>query len=173
MKKNQKKQIMAVGINSRHLRKLIIRPTLIEFNLWSEVAENLIMGTGAQETHLGHFLKQNLNGVDGTGRALGIYQMEPQTHMDIWLNFITYKKELARKMCSTFSYNGIHPAATDMIFNLKYATIMCRLHYLRVKTPLPDANNLPELAYYWKKHYNTEKGKGTVAEFISNYEKYV
>ena len=35
---------------------------------------------------------------------------------------------------------------------------------------LPDADNVAELAHYWKLYYNTPEGKGTVEEFIKNYE---
>lgn len=162
-----------MGINSKHLRQFIIRSTLIEFDLHSESAENLLMGTAAQETLLGTFLRQNLKGLDGKGAALGIFGMESKTHMDIWLNFITYKKELAKKINNTFSYHGLHPPATDIVFNLKYAALMCRLHYLRFPEALPDSNDISGLANYWKKYYNTSEGKGTIAEFINNYKKYV
>lgn len=164
---------MTVGINSKHLRELIIRPTLEEFELWSEAAENLLMGTAAQESHLGYYLKQNLNGDDGNGVALGLFQMEPKTHMDIWLNYLTYKKPLCKAILAKFTCNGVHPPADEMVCNLKYATIMCRIHYLRVKEPIPDANNISALASYWKTYYNTLQGKGTISEFIYNYEKYV
>lgn len=162
-----------MGICIAHLKELVIRPTLLDFELWSESAENLLLGTAAQESQMGYFLKQNLQGQDGKGKALGIYQMEPPTHMDLWLNFLTYKKGLIRKIGSMFAYRGIHPPATEMIHNIKYATIMCRLHYLRVKDPLPDSQDILGLAKYWKKSYNTSQGKGTEEEFIENYNRYI
>lgn len=60
-----------------------------------------------------------------------------------------------------------------MVYNLRFAAAMCRAHYSRVKEPLPDANDLFELGRYWKKYYNTEKGAGTVDEFVSNYLRYI
>ena len=55
--------------------------------------------------------------------------------------------------------------------NLYYAVAMCRIHYYRVSEALP--NDLEGMARYWKKYYNTELGKGTVEEFIHNYEQAV
>ena len=74
-----------MAINTKHLRLYIIRPTLQKINLWSEAAENLLLGTAAQESLLGTYLKQN-----GNGPALGIYQMEPNTHKDIWIHYLNY-----------------------------------------------------------------------------------
>ncbi len=55
---------------------------------------------------------------------------------------------------------------------LPYATAMCRIHYLRVKEPLPDIHPVT-MGSYWKKYYNTELGKGTVEEFVENWNKYI
>jgi hypothetical protein len=43
---------------------------------------------------------------------------------------------------------------------------------LRVPTPLPDATDVPALAAYWKKHYNTHLGSGTVVKAIKKYERF-
>ena len=49
---------------------------------------------------------------------------------------------------------------------------MIRLHYYRVPQPLPDADLL-QVAAYWKRHYNTTLGKGTINQFMRNYRTYV
>jgi hypothetical protein len=43
---------------------------------------------------------------------------------------------------------------------------MCRIHYLRVPEVLPAANDWPGFAAYWKNHYNTWLGAGTVDGFL-------
>jgi hypothetical protein len=48
---------------------------------------------------------------------------------------------------------------------------MARLHYRRVSEPFPST--IKGLAYYWKDHYNTAKGKGTVEDFLKKWDKYV
>ncbi len=154
-------------IDATQLRELIIRPTLKGLDLWSEEAEDLLMGTAAQESHMGTYIKQLSD-----GPALGIYQMEPATYKDIWENYLKYRGELVDdifELCGNLPVN-------DLIGNLYYATVMTRVHYLRVPEPLPSKDSITyteDLAHYWKNFYNTSLGKGTEKEFIDNYRKYV
>ena len=63
------------------------------------------------------------------------------------------------------------PYYTDeILYNLRYATAMARIHYLRVKESLPNTNDVAGLAKYWKLYYNTPLGRGTEEEFIKNYK---
>ena len=64
---------------------------------------------------------------------------------------------------------GFHDLATD----LAYACAMARIHYLRKPEPLPAHDDIEGLARYWKEHYNTFLGKGTVEEFVHNYRRLV
>lgn len=148
-----------------HLKEYIIIPTLDYMGLNSASAVNLLLGTAAQESHLGKYLHQ-IN-----GPALGIYQMEPDTHKDIHNNFLVYKSDLNKKIL-----NLSFPAFSmkkNLIGNLYYATAMARIHYYRVPEKLPKADDIEGLANYWKRYYNTTIGKGTIKEFIKNFEKYV
>lgn len=154
-------------IDVDQLRELIIRPTLKGLNLWSGEAEDLLLGTVAQESLMGTYIKQ----LDD-GPALGIYQMEPATYRDIWENYLKYREELVDDILEVC---GNLPVS-DLIGNLYYATAMARIHYLRVPEALPIKDSLTyieDLAHYWKKFYNTGLGKGTEKEFIENYKKYV
>lgn len=152
-------------MKKEHLRDEIIIPTLKHLNMYSESAVNLLLGTAAQESHLGYFLKQI------KGPALGIYQIEPATLHDIYSNWLTYKKEISGKLTEL----GVIKlsAESNLIGNLYYATAMARIHYYRVPEALPDADDIECLARYWKQHYNTPQGRGTEEEFIHNYKKYV
>ena len=47
-----------------------------------------------------------------------------------------------------------------------YSGLACRLYLARIKPPIPA--DLPSQAKYWKKHYNTVAGKGTVQKFIDD-----
>ena len=55
----------------------------------------------------------------------------------------------------------------------RYAAAVCRVLYFRAPDPLPDAGDLDGLAKYWKRFFNTRDGAGTVAEFVSDYRRYV
>ena len=145
------------------MRKLVT-DTLEELQLTSPDALELILGTSAQESHLGVYRRQL-----GNGPALGICQMEPNTFNDIVNNFLAYKKDLAQRILSISSLESFD--VKELENNDKFAICMCRVHYYRVREAIP--NNLEGWAYYWKKYYNTPLGKGKEEEFIANYNKYV
>lgn len=145
-----------------HLRELVIRPALEALHLYSEAAEELVLGTALQESGL-RYLKQL-----GDGPALGLWQMEPRTHDDIWLNFLSYEPGLAgrvRSLCAT-------PISEALAGNLWYAAGMCRVHYFRVAEALPAAGDISAQAGYWKRWYNTPRGAGTVEEYLAKWNKW-
>ena len=150
-------------MDKKQLRELIVE-TLKEIDLYSEDAVNLMMGTAAQESRLGEFIRQLFG-----GPALGIFQMEPNTFRDICKNYLVYKKDLWDKIINICNSPFVSP---DMlVWNLKLAICMTRVHYLRVPEKLP--NSIEGYANYYKKYYNTYLGKATTEEFIHNYKKYV
>jgi len=150
-------------MDKNQLRELI-EETLKEINLYSEDAVNLLMGTAAQESHLGVYIRQL-----GCGVAQGIFQMEAATLEDIKQNYLSYRPELSEIILKACNSMSITP--DSLRWNLKLATCMARVHYLRVDEPLPD--DLQGYAEYWKKYYNSYLGKGSTSEFIHNYKTYV
>ena len=150
-------------INLKQLKNYIIVPTLKQIDCYSEDAVNLLLGTTLQESYGGQFLRQV------QGPACGIYQMEPATAQDIIDNYLKHRKSLLNKVFQFYNYyNSLEDNLTG---NLFFATAMCRVHYLRVKEKLPSC--VTGYATYWKKYYNTSKGKGTAMEFIDKYNKYL
>lgn len=152
-----------------HLRLLIIRPVLEEMGLWSPVAENLLLGTAAQESSLGFSLRQI-----GGGPALGIYQIEPSTHDDLWKNWLAYRDKwsdfllrFSSRQHWRVSRGTVH--SDELIGNLFYATAVARLLYFRQPDPLPDSSDPELLGKYYKKIFNTIHGAATVEEFVKNY----
>lgn len=144
--------------------KSLIASVLKELNLHSDNAVNLLMGTAAQESHLGRYRKQL-----GGGPALGIFQMEPATFDDIVKNYLRYKPELAARIERVARISRFK--AEDLENNDLLATCMARVHYLRVREAIPS--DLEGWARYWKRYYNTLLGKGTEEEFIANYKRFV
>ena len=145
------------------LRELITE-VLLELDLYSANACELLMLTAAQESHLGHYLKQV-----GNGPAKGIFQMEPSTERDIWKHFLEYKPDLKRRVIALMGEANWHDL--QLTGNLLYQIAMARLHYYRRPEALPDRENIVAMAQYWKAHYNTHLGKGTIAEAIKNYKR--
>ena len=154
-----------MSFDAKQFKSVIIQPTLQKLGMDSYSAINLLAGTCAQESHFGKYIKQ-IN-----GPALGVYQMEPSTHNDIVNNYIRYKENIKRLLFDQFGYKVLEPE--KLIYDLQYATIFSRLHYRRVRESLPVATNLPGLARYWKKYYNTHLGAGTEEEFIRNYNRFL
>ncbi|NDY73966.1 hypothetical protein DO021_19550 [Desulfobacter hydrogenophilus] len=144
--------------------KDLISQTLKSMELYSESAVNLLLGTAAQESGFGTYIRQI------RGPARGVFQCEPATELDIWDNYLRYKLELADRILRVTGVK--HPSATHLETHLDYQIALCRVHYLRVKASLPAADDIPGLAAYWKRHYNTALGAGTVDQFIDNYRKY-
>lgn len=139
----------------RNKLKTLIESVLKEYNLYSESAVNLILGTCAQESLFGQYRRQI------KGPAISIYQIEPATFN--WL-----KDKYRRKYPKLDKISFI-----DLEFDDRAATIFCRLRYLADKHPLPAANNLHGLAQTYKRVYNTFLGKATIDDFIQNYRRFV
>lgn len=151
-------------ISSDHLTKHVVVPALTDYGLHSTSAVELLLGTAAVESWLGTYLAQV------GGPALGIYQMEPTTHDDIWGNFLAYRNGLRLALELEF---GKAPTADRLVYDLRYATLMARIHYLRVRMPLPGAGDTDGQAAYWKQHYNTPEGAGSVAKYKAAYRSLV
>ncbi|MBC8432102.1 MAG: hypothetical protein H8D96_09290 [Desulfobacterales bacterium] len=146
--------------------KDLIEKVLNLLGMHSDAAVNLLLGTAAQESHLGTYIKQI-----GSGPALGVFQMEPDTEKDIWNNYIYFRPEIENLVAEIA--HVAEPNSLHLHGNLVYQIVMARIHYRRKSNPFPSANDELGLAAYWKNHYNTPKGKGTVEEFVHNYRKYV
>lgn len=154
-------------MDPKQFKDLVIRPVLVQLGLHSAAAENLLLGTATQESRLTYL--QQL----GSGPALGVFQMEPATHDDIWENFLKYKPELARKVRQLASVKSIRGDGSvnpfEMVGNHFYAAAMARIHYYRKPESLPLHDDVQGMGEYWKRHYNTYLGKGSADEFVSHY----
>ena len=152
----------------------IIGPVLQQLGLdqyRAQAATELLLGTALQESEL--IYRRQVGG----GPALGLFQMEPNTHDDIWANFLQYHPVLAKVLeqlaDSPLVEGGSvpRPSATLVENNDAYAAGMCRVHYLRAgqivgQTPLPEAGDIEAMGAYWKRFYNTSYGAGDAAEFV-------
>jgi hypothetical protein len=180
-------------INHKQFRQFVIQPALKAIDLYSENAEELLIMTCAQETQGASFLKQI------SGPALGPYGCEPPTYKDVCMSKLyhpvvrvaihagspdgyTYVptgeirlSDLGEKVNNEmgWDYEDQIPDILNLTTNLAYATMICRIHYLRVVDPIPDKNDLKGLFNYYKKYYNTYKGKATEEEVMDNYHAFL
>jgi len=153
-------------INVNQYKNYILRPVLEYFDWYSEESEKLLLGTAATESQFGYYIHQV------KGPALGLFQMEPKTHEDIWKNYLSYRPKLVSDILECCDFQG-GVDAEEMMSNLKYATIMARLHYLRVREKIPVSGDILQLGMYYKKYYNTKNGKGSPVKFQMDYIKFI
>lgn len=137
----------------------MIRPALLDLRLHSPAAERLLLGTALTESGLSALAQ------DGVGPALGVYQIEPATHQDVWRNYLAFRPALAWRV-GRFAGKAPRRQA-QLITNLSYATVVARLIYRRRPEPLPGPGDLGGLAAYWKAHFNTTAGRGGVEDFMA------
>lgn len=141
----------------------MVRETLQDVGLWHLAIENLLVGTALQESNL-FYLEQF------KGPAIGFYQIEPETYE--WLREKIKNHALCRTILNKCNLASIPEGASCLAWHLKYATIVARFRYLVVPEEIPHASDIEGLGRYWKAHYNTNQGVGTVKQFIENYKKY-
>lgn len=153
--------------------RTFIKETLTEFerlsglrNIASDDAVELLMLTAAQESHLGRYLWQV-----GNGPALGVFQVESNTHEDIFMNYLRFKPPVIDAVCH-FKAEQLS-SKDNMKGNLAYQVVIARLVYYRVPKRLPKKEDVDGMADYWKNFYNTHLGKGEPEEAIENYTRLV
>lgn len=160
-------------MNNEHFRIHIVRPTLKLMDgyikgMWSEAAENLLVGTAIMESDLAYLKQKN-------GPALGVYQIEPFTHKDITERYIEeskFRDEFGNMFDNMVGWP--YPDEFDinqLIFDLRYATMIARIKYWMSVEPLPSANDIHALGHYWNKNYNANPDVGTAEQFESKYRK--
>ncbi len=146
-----------MSFDKNQFRSLIVKVlTSVDSALCSDAAINLLMGTVAQESKFGEYIRQI------RGPALGVFQMEPDTFD--WLRdkySIKYPAVLQGRMVE------------ELEWDLFLSILTARLRYRVVPEALPSSSNVLALALYWKQHYNTPIGAGTVEQFEKNYARYV
>lgn len=152
--------------NVSQLRELIIKPTLLDLISYTDDAMELLVFTCAVESDGGTYLKQI------KGPAVGIYQMEPDTYNDLWHNYIFNKPYLISILTSNFNIPSM-PSYGHMIYDLRFATAMARIFYKRIEEEIPSCKDVNAIWDYYKKYYNTPKGKATKDESISKYKRFI
>lgn len=147
-----------MSMNIEQLRTYVIKDSLKSVNLWNKEGEILLLATALAESDLGTYVHQ-IN-----GPALGIYQMEPATFTWLWSEYLMNDRyvHIRDDIIDACNFNN-EPTCFDMITNLGFASMMCRVRYLPAPEPLPAPEDFDGIADYWKKYYNTGEGKGDSA----------
>lgn len=157
-------------LNVEHFRTNVVQPALTVLGGWNAAmdtpaAQNLLVGTALQESALTYL--HQLSG----GPGLGLMQVEPATHDDVWTNYLDFRADLSQ-IVKTLAAGGMGSAA-QLPWNLGYSVAIARLVYWRAPAALPGADDIEALGQFWKTYYNTEAGAGTAEQWVENYKKYV
>jgi len=147
------------GLDLDQLRVTLIRPCLTDCGLWSQSAENLILGIGLVETNWS-YIKQIGN---VTGGGLGCLQMQKLTHDDL-VGYICSHKERATAILK--SCNMEEWTSDALIYNLRYMVLMTRMFFYRMPEPLPAPNDAEGFCELHKSAYNSRLGKTDVSKSI-------
>jgi|TARA_R110000824_G_scaffold261868_2_gene450599 hypothetical protein len=150
-------------MDEKQIKNLIVR-ILEKIDMHSKEAEDLVYRTGKVESGY-RYIRQI------RGPARGLFQCEPWVAVDICKNYLSYRSDLMKKVAKATEVKLSHftqPTEQNWAFiletNLAAQIAMCRLHYRRIPTKLP--NTVKEQAVYWKKYYNSSAGRGTVEDFL-------
>lgn len=153
-----------LGMNSQQLYDCIIKPThkYMGGNYESRNANFLSLCTAAIESNCGYYIKQV------GGPALGIWQMEPATCKDIWMNCDFIKTDMGE--CAVTELLTSDAVIDDdlnasLVTAPMYACAMARLKYSMDVAPLPDSENIRAVYDYYKRIYNTPAGASTYEKF--------
>jgi len=155
----------------------LIKEVCVALDKYSPEAVQLLLGTAAAESSL--IYRTQIGG----GPARGLWQMESRTAIDIFGNYIYYRKILYNKLLSIWLdlssdvvsdisnevmiWIGENGMAHHLQSDDAFACAMARVHYLRVPARIPTT--LDGQAKYWLRFYNAG-GKGSVDHYLSQWE---
>ena len=155
-------------MNAQQLHDYIIKPTLqyMGSNYYSKESAFLLLCTAAIESNCGEYIKQ-IN-----GPALGVWQMEPATHDDIWKNCDALSKSLFIERINKLGLGCFYheDEDCDLFLSAAYACAMARLKYSMDPHSLPKLTGVGQVDSrnfydYYKRVYNTELGASTFAKW--------
>jgi hypothetical protein len=154
-----------VAIYMRHLRDLVVRPTLKALDPqipYSQNAECLVMETIAHESGLGTYLSQY-----PYGPARGVAQIEESTFS--WLKDLTSTRyqSIGTKLFQLFG----EPEHDQLSARMDLSVAFCRFRYFIVKEPIPDT--LEGRASYWARYYLTTNDSQKIKNYIDDARRYL
>lgn len=137
--------------------RFYIRQSLVAHGLpCNDSAVELLLMIAAHESGLFKYVQQ-IN-----GPALGIFQMEPETHDEVQRYMVRCKPRFENIKLSS---------PERLIFDVRYAVAMARIFFMRFPEALPMPNDIKGLAKYAKRYWNTTIGKATPEDYERAYLK--
>lgn len=136
----------------------------------SKDAVSLVWATGLVESNY-KYIRQI------SGPARGFFQIEPKTASSAIKHYFRFRKQISVRSALVSNTPDSLWGSTDdkrwdavLESNIVAGIIHCRIKYWRAPAKMPDS--LESYASYWKRYYNTIKGKGEADGFMRKVEKY-
>lgn len=157
-----------------HFDTEVVVPTLavlgrVDARLDSVTARQLLVGTAVHESaHFDAPLQY------GGGPARSYFQIEPFTFRsllqhEIQADWVAALDQLVpQAVLAAAPGDGLARLEGHLIWNDWLACAVARLKYWTAPEALPQPNDWPAIARYWKRWYNTADGKGTREKFLAD-----
>ena len=157
-------------IKPNHLLTEVIDPVLsvlgkVNYKLMAGPTTQLMLGTAAQESDLGFYLRQW-----PSGPARGLWQMEEATVRDIVDRYLQRQENAVLRHAVLSFWSGNYDIAEEISWNMALACALARVRYWMVPIPIPE--DLEDQARYWDIHYNANE-EDEVEEYIASYNEFV
>ena len=129
--------------------------SLLDWGLHSDKAVELLAMICAHESLGGKHRRQI-----GGGPALGIFQIEPIAHDDVWRRSRSIRRNAARY--------GVTQDINQLVESDRYSVFVARHILMLDPEPLPQT---PQAMAEWcKRRWNTEAGKATVEKYLNDWQ---
>ena len=125
--------------------KLVIAHTLQTLGDYSRAAAKLLELTTSLQAE--HFAAKPQSG-------LGLYRIEPSTHLQIWDGYLAFKPDLASTVRGLASQKAfLQNPHLELASNQGYASAIAWMIYQRSELTLPDAEDQQGLTACWAKYF--------------------
>ena len=124
-------------------------------------AVELLLETAAAETGMGSVRDRT------TGAGMGLTQFDQLPFEDIKRRSMSKRYAIEETLKIDISLVAWY----DLRYNAFLSLLFTRLHYRLRPEPIPATRE--GRAEYWKQHYNTYAGAGTVSHYIAMCERYL
>lgn len=151
-------------INPSQYASLVLEPALRDTKTYSLDAMYLMMITALVESKLVH-LRQLPD-----GPALGLFQVEPMTYLDVVRYCAERNNELGARILEYCNLRSFPVDPNILIHNLALNALIARVKYWMRPEPIPSYKDVEGQARYWKQYYNTNLGAGSVEDFVKHAE---
>ena len=141
--------------------KEIVEHSLYKLDCYSDDVLALVVRTGMAESGY-----RALKGYGKNNPAIGFWQIEPATMYDMMRNYLKYRKKYKDALIGLGMELKGDDIEMSVMSNMAVQAALCRLHYRRDSNPIPSWDDLEAQGLYWKRVYNTPKGRGTVKHFV-------